>query len=129
MTRRRYHDHADEAPAAAPVEELPLFAAPAPPTPVTPIFDGVTVDPALDQERLARLLDRVRDFMADGQWRTLAQIKAECGGSEAGISARLRDLRKPQFGGHTVEHRRKGDPKDGLWEYRLVLRSTDSQVA
>lgn len=126
MSRGRWHPDELERPATDP-EPLPLFAQPA--TPVTPLFDGVTVDPALDQERLARLLDRVRDFMADGQWKTLAQINAACGGTEASVSARLRDLRKGRWGAHTVERRRVGDPRAGLWEYRVVLRSTDSQVA
>lgn len=36
--------------------------------------------------------------------------------SEAGVSARIRDLRKAQYGGHTIERRKNGS----LWEYKLV---------
>lgn len=78
-----------------------------------------TYDLDVDGERIARLLDRVRDLMRDGRWRTLAEIVDRVGGSEAGVSARLRDLRKPQHGGRRVERRRRGEPRLGLWEYRL----------
>lgn len=40
------------------------------------------------------------------------------GAPEASASARLRDLRRA---GLTVERRRRGDPKAGLWEYRVGL--------
>jgi len=86
------------------------------------IFDGVTYSSELDGERLSSQLERVRRLMADGKWRTLAEIRAECGGSEAACSARLRDLRKPKFGGHVVERRRRGDGRKGLHEYRMETR-------
>lgn len=81
-------------------------------------FDGSTYDPLMDKDRLATLLGRVFSLMADGRWRTLAQIRERVGGSEASVSARLRDLRKRPFGAYTVEHRRVAG---GLWEYRLAL--------
>lgn len=83
-----------------------------------PVFDGATFDPTLDQERLSTQLSRVRKLMADGRWRTLGAIQREAGGSEAGISARLRDLRKPRNGGLNVERRRV---EGGLWEYRVKI--------
>jgi hypothetical protein len=55
--------------------------------------------------------------MLDGTWRTLEGIRSTVGGSEAGISARLRDLRKPRFGGYGVERRRVSG---GLFEYRVL---------
>lgn len=79
-------------------------------------FDGATFEPAKDSVRLAGLLARVKALMSDGRWRTLAEIRAVVGGTEASVSARLRDLRKPKFGGHTVETRRRDG---GLWESRL----------
>ena len=86
------------------------------------LFDGATIDPQLDAARLETLLGKVSELMYDGAWRTLAEIRDVTGGSEAGISARLRDLRKRKFGGHLVERRRRGDPKAGLFQYRLIWR-------
>lgn len=80
-------------------------------------FDGTTYDRALDGQRLGTQLERVRALMADGQWRTLAEIAAAVGGSEAGVSARLRDMRKVKFGGADVRGRRR---EPGLWEYAVV---------
>lgn len=80
-------------------------------------FDGATFDPALDKVRLTGQLERVQRLMADGQWRTLKEIQAVVGGSEAGLSARLRDIRKPRFGGRNVERRRRSV---SLWEYRVL---------
>lgn len=77
-----------------------------------------TYDLELDGPRLERLLDRVRALMSDGAWRTLAEIVEHVGGSEAGVSARLRDLRKAPIRAE-VERRRRGDPRLGLWEYRV----------
>ena len=82
-------------------------------------FDGATYDPALDKERLETQLGKVYRLMRDGKWRTLAEIQAVAGGSEAGCSARIRDLRKPRHGSHCVERRRRGEGKRGLFEYRV----------
>ena len=91
------------------------------PATVGAAFDGETVDGELDGARLERLLDRVRDYMLGQDFETLAAIRAACGGTEASVSARLRDLRKARFGGYTVERRRVPglDPHAGLWEYRV----------
>ena len=78
-------------------------------------FDGRTYDPGRDRERLSGMLARVATTMADGQWHTLRELATATGGSEAAVSARLRDLRKPRFGGHTVDRQHVGN---GLWEYR-----------
>lgn len=83
-------------------------------------FDGETYEPEHDRERLTTLLQRVESVMRGGQWMTLAEIKRITGGTEASISARLRDLRKSKFGGLEVERRRRGDPSAGLWEYRMT---------
>lgn len=82
----------------------------------TVFFDGRTYDPPLDKARLKTMLDRVRALTADGTPRTLSEITAAVGGSEAGVSARLRDLRKPRFGAHAVYRRRRAG-HNGLWEY------------
>lgn len=85
-------------------------------------FGGVTYSPKHDRVRLQTQLERVKDLMADGEWRTLPQIKTVVRGSEAGISARLRDLRKEQFGAFLVNRRRRGVAKYGVWQYQLALR-------
>jgi hypothetical protein len=96
-----------------------------------PEFDGETYDPALDKDRLNSQLGRVFDVMQDGYWRTLGEIdramdilnrtrdEGRTNTSEASISARLRDLRKPRFGGYLVE-RRARDRERGLYEYRML---------
>lgn len=79
-----------------------------------------TYEAHLDRQRLGTLLDLVERLMSDSQWRTLGEIHAAIQrGSEAGISARLRDLRKQ---GRTVDRRRRGNPTAGLFEYRLLSR-------
>ena len=82
-----------------------------------PLFDGVTIG-ADDEPRLTGQLDKVYGVMRDGQWHTLAELAAAAQGSEAGVSARIRDLRKPRFGQHAVERRRRDEGNQ--WEYRLV---------
>jgi hypothetical protein len=61
--------------------------------------------------------------MADGRWRTLGEIQAACGGSEAAVSARLRDLRKVRHQSHIVERRRVAG---GLWEYRVTTANVEA---
>lgn len=101
--------HSDQLP-------LPGHRAPAP-------FSGYTYCRELDEARLTSLLRKVLwNLLRSGSWWTLAQLRERCGGSEAGISARIRDLRKPRFGGFRIEHRRRqGAEKSGLWEYRLAV--------
>ena len=83
----------------------------------TPTFDGASYSADRDGTRLAQQMGRVRRVMADGTWHTLAELAAECDAPEASVSARLRDLRKPRFGGYTVERRYVSA---GLFEYRLT---------
>jgi len=82
-------------------------------------FDGRTYDQEKDGERLRRLFDRVFALMRDGEWRTLAEIQQVTGGSEASVSARLRDFRKKKFGGHGWGRRRR---EGALWEYQVRVR-------
>ncbi len=80
--------------------------------------EGRTYEPTQDKGRLSAQHTRVVHAMQDGAWRTLAEIEAKTGDPQASISARLRDLRKPQFGQHTVARRRR---TQGQYEYRLTL--------
>ncbi len=84
-------------------------------------FGGVTYSPKHDLVRLESQLERVKELMSDGQWRTLPQIREAVGGSEAGISARLRDLRKEKFGAYAVNRRRRGVSEYGIWQYQLSI--------
>lgn len=93
------------------------------------LFDGKTYDPKSDEKRLTVQLVAVATIMSDGRWHRLAEIVARIGyGSEAGVSARIRDLRKDKFGGHTVERRRVIPVERGLHEYRLVVPNKKPEV-
>jgi hypothetical protein len=80
-------------------------------------FDGTTFDEGRDGKRLRTQLEAVLALMQDGQWHTLREIADRVVGSEASVSARLRDLRKEKWGSHTIERR---FVKDGLFSYRLT---------
>lgn len=81
-------------------------------------FDGETFDAPRDEVRLFRQLHSVHDLMLDGQWRTLERISDETGEPVASVSARLRDLRKPKFGGYRVDREYMSR---GVWRYRVVI--------
>ena len=81
-------------------------------------FDGSDYIPMRDDIRLTGQLLRVWNVMQCGLWRTLPQIAQATGDPEASISAQLRHLRKPRFGGHTIEKEYIGD---GLYRYRLIV--------
>jgi hypothetical protein len=70
--------------------------------------DGETFDPFLDTTRLNAQMRRVFHQMRGSGWYTLSQISESTGDPEASVSARLRDLRKPRFGGLVVNRRRVG---------------------
>ena len=84
---------------------------------------GPAFNPSLDGQRIGRQLDEVRDYMLrQKNWCTLAEISKGIGHPEASISAQLRHLRKPKFGGYIVEKRRRPDRymiPGGTWEYRV----------
>lgn len=88
--------------------------------PIAPHFDGWTYDPSKDHKRLNTAMGRVFDLMRDGAERTLSEIATRCRCSEAGASARLRDLRKDKwraiYGTWIVRSRRIAD---GLWYYSI----------
>lgn len=81
-------------------------------------FDGDDYVASRDDVRLTGQLLRVWNVMYCGLWRTLPQIAQATGDSEASISAQLRHLRKPRFGGHTIE---KEYVANGLYRYRLII--------
>lgn len=89
---------------------------------------GPAYDAQVDGARLENQLNRNRDLMLDGHWRTLIEIQGRTGDPEASVSAQLRHLRKDRFGAYAVEKRRR-IPKCGLWEYRLLLPEPEAQLA
>ena len=93
------------------------YSLPTPPEKVA--FDGETYKADRDHARLKGQLDHVFELMKDERWRTLHDILEVVGGSEAAISARLRDLRKAKYGGHTVERSHR---VGGIWEYRVLVK-------
>ena len=78
-------------------------------------FDGPAIETE-DVPRLSSQLLEVKSRLLDGRWWTLRDLAREIGASEAGVSARIRDLRKARFGGYEVERRRL---EGGLFEYRV----------
>ena len=84
-----------------------------------PMNASIITDPVTRSQRHAVLA-----LMADGRWRCLHDIvdglaAQDILASESGISARMRDLRKPQFGAWTVE-RRLTAGANRLYEYRVL---------
>ena len=63
--------------------------------------------------------EAIRHQMQDGQWYSLKELAFISGITEAGASARVRDLRKSQYGGYEI------DVKPGYgnqpWLYRMVV--------
>lgn len=84
-------------------------------------FNGSDYKPEFDDERLSGQIKRVFDCMKDGNFRTLQEIELITGDGQASISAQLRHLRKERFGSNTVEKRSRGERKNGLWEYKLMI--------
>lgn len=81
--------------------------------------DGETFNRARDGKRLNAQMQRVFNELTarDGEWCTLRSLSYFTGDPEASISARIRDLRKPKFGGYTVQREYVAR---GLWRYRLL---------
>jgi len=78
-----------------------------------------------EAKRLSRQQRAVMAIMSDGNWYTIADVTRavnEMGipGGPCSISEKIRSLRKPQFGSHTVE-RRKCENVPGLYFYRLKV--------
>ena len=82
-------------------------------------FKGATYDPEQDQVRLSKQAAKVWEVLKRGQWYTLRALSIMTGAPEASVSARIRDLRRPENGSHTIE-RRRVEGRPGLWEYRWV---------
>jgi hypothetical protein len=93
----------------------------------TPVFHGAVYEPQFDETRLRGQLFRIFLCMKDGKWRTLQEISvAAHPAPEASVSALLRLFKRPvSKGGYglKVNKARRGDPKNGLWEYQLEVNN------
>lgn len=70
-----------------------------------------------DGPRIELQQERIREYMRLAGWRTLEEIEVATGDPQSSISAQLRHLRKPKFGGWIVDKRIRSE---GTWEYRLT---------
>ncbi len=82
-------------------------------------LDGRDYDPKRDEPMVKTQLARMRAIMVDGEWRTLPELSEMLGISQNAVAARLRDLRKPRYGGYHVERRRE-EHTEGLVACRFV---------
>lgn len=62
-------------------------------------------------------IEQVKAFLLNG-WTDLYIMAKTLGASDAGISARVRDLRKPEYGGHNVVKRKI--PHRRSYQYRIL---------
>ena len=85
-------------------------------------FDGDDYIPERDNIRLTGQLLRIWNVVIDNQWHTLSEIAQKTNDPEASVSAQLRHLRKPRFGGDTVE---REHVSNGLYKYRVLLEKED----
>jgi len=84
-------------------------------------FNGADYNPERDDVRLTGQILRIWDVVHNGTWYTLKEIHSQTGDPEASISAQLRHLRKPRFGGHIVE---REYINNGLYKYRVLSKDT-----
>ena len=85
----------------------------------------------LDGKRIRSQQIVIRDFMlAQGvnTWLTLQEINNKTGYPTASISAQLRHLKKAQFGGYTLNKRRRSLNEVGSWEYQLLTPAAITQL-
>jgi hypothetical protein len=79
-----------------------------------------------EHRRLRKQLYRVKFYLRDGAWHTLAEIAKACGISETSASARLRDFRKIHFGAQRMD--RKSSEVPNVYLYRVILNPQDADV-
>lgn len=71
------------------------------------------------------IVDRIHEYLQDQQWHTGLMIAWAAGkaGYTTGVAAKLRQLRDPDHGRHTIESRLCPEALRGaqVWEYRLQV--------
>jgi hypothetical protein len=93
------------------------------------MFRGADYRAPRDQARLSTQLERVKDAMIDGQWRSLEQIADLAQAPQTSVSAQLRNLRKPEFGSWLVDRRHieSGLMREGFQQLRTLARFAKAQ--
>jgi len=89
-------------------------------------FDGDDYNPDLDQKRLTGQICRIYREMISGKWLTVDEIAAATNDPQTSVSAQIRNLRKPAFGGHFIPKRRR--VISGLYEFKLTV-NPESKIA
>lgn len=87
--------------------------------------DGETYDDDRDRRRLSRQRQRTYEALSDHRWHTSVELTELVGDNWASVGARLRDLRKEQYGGYTIERR---CVRRGLWEFRMAEEDSSSRL-
>lgn len=82
-------------------------------------FFGEGYDPVQDKERLTESLYRVFAFMMRGGWYTQFEIAEGSDTVVTTVRTYLSNLRRPEWGGHTVLRTRVEEGK-GTYKYQLV---------
>lgn len=80
-------------------------------------FSGDDYVSSRDRPRLSTQLEAIRAYMQGKGPLTLETISRATGAPHASVSAQIRNLRKAQFGSHTIVRRHLGA---GLYSYELV---------
>lgn len=86
------------------------------PVPRTP---NARYDLMADAARHDRQRQAVVRLMSDGKWRTYVEIGQALGIQPQSAGARMRDLRKEQYGAHDVPRRHRPGAPRGTFEYRI----------
>ena len=69
------------------------------------------------------LVVHLLDVLQSHRWYTLGELSDAVGGEPVpSISARIRDLRKPFYGGYRIDRRQRAGAPARSYEYRLVPR-------
>ena len=83
-----------------------------------PKFSGAVYDEQKDGQRLKHQINVIFDLMKDCKFRTLREIEDLTDFPQSSISAQLRNLKKPAFGSHALNKRRRDGR--GTWEYQII---------
>jgi len=86
-------------------------------------LDGPAADSS-DAHRVMGQRQRAFELMKGGGWFTLKEIAERIGCLETSAASRVRDFRKPQYGGHRVDPR-WSPTTPGVHEYRLIVNNAN----